>query len=91
MAEKFLESISEVSSAIVCNMFALSVYINFAVATCLFLFAQSEARERRALDILEEVRERWRSSDKDGQSSEGKMAAMEAKCEALEEKLADAR
>ena len=43
------------------------------------------------MDILEEVRERWRSSGKDDRGGEGKMADMEAKCEALEEKLADAR
>ena len=43
------------------------------------------------MDVLEELRGRWMTSEREGRDGEEKMAAVEAKCEELEEKLANAR
>ena len=44
----------------------------------------------KALLVLDELRQRWRDLNTDGQLGD-KLAAMETKCEQLEEKLSDAR
>ena len=41
--------------------------------------------------MLEELQKRWRGSSAEGHLLGDKVTAMEAKCEQLEEKLADAR
>ena len=55
---------------------------------------QGGGREsKRAVLVLEELQKKWRdsSSSTEGRLLGDKLAAMETKCEQLEEKLADAR
>lgn len=51
---------------------------------------QASSHDRKASLVLEELRQRW-TQPKDNGQLEGKLVAMETKCEQLEEKLADAK
>ena len=69
--------------------------LKYDLSSWLILFAnQSGGREsRKATLVLEQLQKKWResSSSSEGRLLGDKLAAMETKCEQLEEKLADTR